>query len=209
MKKKILTLLLTSVVCLTLIGCGNSNDKQSTSEKEEITSNSEEHIPLTPSEVIKLHKKMLPKFREYITSLNPNIEEKTNEKLEGDKIEGISYISCDLGTDPKEIGFINVYYYARANDDWGNIEYCTTYKIDEDNPTMPSIDDLYFKEPYKILTGKDLSQESINKIYESFDSYYNHNIGYGDYDIEEDGNFMVKLNMYDDEFCLLVFSAED
>ena len=234
MKKKILSLIIAGIMGVTLVGCGGENKKtespKNTKVKTEENNNENEneknknqekvdedivdddgdgvgYTPLTNEEIIKMHPEKLTAFREFFKKLNLTPDEGDNSRTEGDEIEGIGYLNWKAGEKATRPGYGGISYSANAGSRVTQISYDFYYFIDYENKQVPQVKDLYIEEPYKILTGTDMSQETIDKLNKVLRDAYENDINTDESDIiiEEKGNFQTYVSMtsYDLTFVIV------
>ena len=236
MKRKILSLIIAGIMGVTLVGCGGENKKtespkntevkteESNNEKNEDKEKIDENIvdddgdgigytPLTAEEIIKMHPEKLSAFREFFKKLNLTPDEGENRKdkdavTEGDKIEGTAYLNWTAGEKATIPGYGGISYSAQAGSNVTQISYDFYYFIDDENKQVPQVKDLYITEPYKILTGTDMSQETIDKLNQVLKDAYEHDINTDESDIiiEEKGNFQTYVSMTSYELMFVIIS---
>lgn len=218
MKKRLISLILVGFIGTSLIACGESKNNEGNGDKkvesQENNKNKEEsennevidknlfskdeigYVPLTQDEVIELHKKKLPIFRDFFNKLNLEPYEGDNHKTEGDRIEGIAYLNWSAEDTATRPGYGGISYSAAAGEKSTYIAYDFYYFVDYDNKQVPQVEDLYITEPYKLLTDKDMSQESIDKLNSVLKDAYENGIGLDEeIIIEEKGNFEVYVRL--------------
>lgn len=232
MKRRLISLIITGIIGVTLVGCGGENKKTESSKNTEVkteeNNNENEknedqekvdknivdedgdgvgYTPLTNEEIIKMHPEKLTAFREFFKKLNLTPDEGDNSRTEGDEIEGIGYLNWKAGEKATIPGYGGISYSANAGSRVTQISYDFYYFIDYENKQVPQVKDLYIEEPYKILTGTDMSQETIDKLNKVLRDAYENDINTDESDIiiEEKGNFQTYVSMtsYDLTFVIV------
>ncbi|MDY4079310.1 MAG: hypothetical protein SOY42_11095 [Clostridium sp.] len=233
MKKRLISLIIAGIIGATLVGCGGENKKtespKNTEVKTEENNNENEknknqekvdknvvdddgdgvgYTPLTNEEIIKIHPEKLASFREFFKKINLTPDEGDNSKTEGDKIEGIAYLNWQAGEKATIPGYGGISYSAQAGSNVTQISYDFYYFIDDENKQVPQVKDLYITEPYKILTGTDMSQETIDKLNQVLKDAYEHDINTDESDIiiEEKGNFQTYVSMTSYQLMFVIVS---
>ena len=238
MKKRLISLIIAGIIGATLVGCGGENKKtespKNTEVKTEENNNENEkneeqkkvdenivddngdgvgYTPLTNEEIIKMHPEKLAAFREFFKKINLTPDEGENRKdddsvTKGDKIEGTAYLSWKAGEKATKPGYGGISYSAKAGSNVTRISYDFYYFIDDENKQVPQVKDLYITEPYKILTGTDMSQETIDKLNEVLRDAYENDIGTDEDDIviEEKGNFQTYVRMTSYQLTFVIVS---
>ena len=203
----------------------NNNENEKNEDQEKVDKNIvDENIvdddgdgvgytPLTTEEIIKMHPEKLSAFREFFKKLNLTPDEGENRKdddavTKGDKIEGTAYLSWKAGEKATIPGYGGISYSAKAGSNVTRISYDFYYFIDDENKQVPQVKDLYIEEPYKILTGTDMSQETIDKLNKVLRDAYENDINTDEDDIiiEEKGNFQTYVSMTSYQLTFVIVS---
>lgn len=171
------------------------------------------YTPLTNEEIIKIHPEKLAAFREFFKKINLTPDEGENRKdddavTKGDKIEGTAYLNWTAGEKATRPGYGGIAYAAKAGSNVTEMLYDFYYFVDYENKQVPQVKDLYIEEPYKILTGTDMSQETIDKLNEVLRDAYENDIGTDEDDIviEEKGNFQTYVRMTSSKLTFVIIS---
>ena len=169
----------------------DEEDYENLSDEEKLEKQEENYIPLNKDEVNEFNKKMVPKFRQFFK--DNGFEAVESEKhLEEDTVEGIRNIQYEKPDDAVEPCYGGIYYGASAYPNVAYVGYDFYYFIDEKNP--PKAEDLLIAEPYKILTGDDISDETMAKINEIFTDAFESGIETNDELVEINGPFEVLVS---------------
>ena len=222
MKKRVLTLIIAGIMSLSLVGCGEKNNDNKESSKDSslsvVESNNdseeevsdedseEEYVPYNKDEVNELNKDLREKFRKFFKENNIEVEEneKSQEKETIDGICSIRYVSPDEEQPPCYGG---IYYYATAYPGRAYIGYDFYYFVDEEN--LPKARDLLIAEPYKILTGDEISDETLDEIDEIISDTYNNGIKVRKHLIETNGAYKVVITTSSTDIEFSIKSSGD
>ena len=206
MKKRVLTLIIAGIMSLSLVGCGEKNNDNKESSKDSSSSvvesnndseeevsdkdSEEEYVPYNKDEVNELNKELREKFRKFFE--DNNIEVKESEKTKEDQtIEGICRIKYESPDEEQIPCYGGISYYATAYPGAAYIGYSFYYFVDEEN--LPKARDLLIAEPYKILTGDEISDETLDEIDEIISDTYNNGIKVRKHLIETNGAYKVVI----------------
>ena len=216
MKKRVLTLIIAGIMSLSLVGCGEKNNDNKESSKDSSSSvvesnndseeddedSEEEYVPYNKDEVNELNKELREKFRKFFK--DNNIEVKESEKTKEDQtIEGICRIKYESPDEEQIPCYGGISYYATAYPGAAYIGYSFYYFVDEENP--PKARDLLIAEPYKILTGDEISDETLDAIDEIISGGYDVNNKV----VEVNGAYEVSVSWTGSKFKFSICSHGD
>ena len=222
MKKKLISLILCGVMAFGLVSCGDGKEKEtrtnsnkttisssasssnsevdaedSDDKKEESTSSKDEYKTLTIDEALEFHDKKLGEmeqlFRE--NGYEPKVKNSGNDDSLIDGNTSVSYTE-----EGSELPYYqHIGYSAEIKDKVVIVRYEFHYYVDKEgiaNGTseVPKARDLLIAEPYKVMTGDEITEELLNEIDECIeDGFKNGNDD--EITLEENGPFKVKVRV--------------
>ena len=232
MKKRLISLILCGVMAFGLVSCGDSKEKEtsgnsnktttsssssSNSDKEEsdakkgssTASNKDEYKSMTTEEAIKFNETKVYEMQEWLSGEGYACElEEYEDKIDGPA--GSGYVA-DSGELPY---YKSIIYGAEVKEKKVTVRYEFHYYVDEDalkegTEEMPKARDLLISEPYKIMTGDEITEETLNKIDEEIDTAYKSGDtdGYDYKLIETNGPFKVNLRFNGPDLTFQIISS--
>ena len=217
MKKKLISLILCGVMAFGLVSCGESKGKETSTnsnktttsssanskvdaegsydKKEESTSSKDEYKTMTTEEAIKFNETKVYEMNEFMrrNGIEAELEEYSDDVVEGPA--GTGYIS-ETGELPY---YAVVMYGADIVRNKAIVRYEFHYYVDKEgiaNGTseVPKARDLLIAEPYKVMTGDEITEELLNEIDKCIeDGFKNGNDD--EITLEENGPFKVKVRV--------------
>lgn len=230
MKKKMLTLLISGVMVLSLVGCGDKNkEKVSNGENISVTEDQDkdtengdkegrndsevttEYKPLDKIGVNDFNKQVVGKFEELLKSKGFEVEVSEKRK-ENQTQEGICNVRYKPLSDGEEPCYGGINYAASAYPGVAKLGYDFYYfvegeKIKNGEQKMPEVKDLLIQEPYKILTGNEMSSETINKINKIFTEAYLDGVHEDEIIVEVSGPFKVTVSTTNGDLTFSIMSS--
>ena len=219
MKKKLISLILCGVMAFGLVSCGDgkgketstnsnktttssssssSNSKVDTEEsddkKEESISSKDEYKSMTTEEAIKFNETKVYEIQEY---LNDNGYAAELGDYSKDEIDGP--VSARYTVESGEVPYYkSIAYDAEIVEKKVTIRYEFAYYVDKEgiaNGTseVPKARDLLIAEPYKIMTGDEISEETLNKIDKAIEDAYLNGNDEDEIELEVNGPFKVNI----------------
>ena len=220
MKKKLISLILCGVMAFGLVSCGDSKEKEistnsnktttsssssssnskvdteeSDDKKEEGTSSKDEYKTMTTDEAIKFNEIKVYEMQE---CLNNNGYTAELGEYSKDNIDGP--ISARYKVESGEIPYYkSIAYNAEIIENKVIVKYEFHYYVDKEgiaNGTVevPKARDLLIAEPYKVMTGDEITEELLNEIDKCIeDGFKNGNDD--EITLEENGPFKVKVRV--------------
>ena len=232
MKKKLISLILCGVMAFGLVSCGESKGKETSTnsnktttsssanskvdtedsddKKEESTSSKDEYKTMTKEEALKFNEKKVYEMNEFMrrNGIEAELEEYSDDVVEGPA--GTGYIS-ETGELPY---YAVVMYGADIVRNKAIVRYEFAYYVDKEgiaNGTseVPKARDLLIAEPYKIMTGDEISEETLNKIDEEIEDAYLNGNDDKDVELEINGPFKVNIKFDGLEITFQIISDGD
>ena len=219
MKKKLISLILCGVMAFGLVSCGDSKEKEistnsnktttsssssssnskvdteeSDDKKEESISSKDEYKSMTTEEAIKFNETKVYEIQEY---LNDNGYAAELGDYSKDEIDGP--VSARYTVESGEVPYYkSIAYDAEIVEKKVTIRYEFAYYVDKEgiaNGTseVPKARDLLIAEPYKIMTGDEISEETLNKIDKAIEDAYLNGNDEDEIELEVNGPFKVNI----------------
>ena len=235
MKKKLISLILCGVMAFGLVSCGDgkgketstnsnktttssssssSNSKVDTEEsddkKEESISSKDEYKSMTTEEAIKFNETKVYEIQEY---LNDNGYAAELGDYSKDEIDGP--VSARYTVESGEVPYYkSIAYDAEIVEKKVTIRYEFAYYVDKEgiaNGTseVPKARDLLIAEPYKIMTGDEISEETLNKIDKAIEDAYLNGNDEDEIELEVNGPFKVNIIFDGFEITFQIISSGD
>ena len=220
MKKKLISLILCGVMAFGLVSCGENKEKEtrtnsnktttsssssssnsktdaedSDDKKEESTSSKDEYRTMTTEEAIKFNKEKVYEIQEM---LNKNGLEAELDEYSKDEIDG-PVTACYINENGDMPYYNWIGYDAEILENKVIVKYEFHYYVDKEgiaNETseVPKARDLLIAEPYKVMTGDEITEELLNEIDKCIeDGFKNGNDD--EITLEENGPFKVKVRV--------------
>ena len=218
MKKKLISLILCGAMTFGLVSCGESKEKEtsinlnktttstlesssnakvdtedSDDEKVESTSSKNEYKSMTKDEAIEFNKIKVYEMESFIEKegYETEVVDDTDTLIEGPRTVG--YVGSGEVSAYKKIG-----YSAEVKPNKATVRYEFHYYVDKEgiaNGTseVPKARDLLIAEPYKIMTGDEISKETLNKIDEAIEDAYLNGNDEDEIELEVNGPFKVNI----------------
>ena len=237
MKKKLISLILCGVMAFTLVSCGDGKEKETSTnsnkattsssssssnskvdteesdyKKEESTSSKDEYKTLTIDEALEFHDKKLGEmeqlFRE--NGYEPKVKNSGNDDSLIDGNTSVSYTE-----EGSELPYYqHIGYSAEIKDKVVIVRYEFAYYVDKEgiaNGTseVPKAKELFISEPYKVMTGDEISEETLNKIDEAIEDAYLNGNDDKDVELEINGPFKVNIKFDGLEITFQIISDGD
>lgn len=238
MKKRLLIAIITGIMSISLTGCGStdtfkSNPSQATvnetedeendvkekqvlgnniSKNDQLVDSDEDgygYIEFTEEEIIEQYEAHEAEFESYFNSLGLKTEKKHEFDLRSKGQSGNAFIQWVRDDEISDPGLYSVCFGGTVHDEGGNLQYCLDYDMGDGNTNPPKARDLYIAEPYKILTGEEISDESLDKIDKILQDAFVNGINDDESDmiIEEKGNYAVKVSTHGYYFKIIIISG--
>ena len=219
MKKKLISLILCGVMAFGLVSCGDGKEKEtsgnsnktttssssnnsnskvdaedSDDKKEESISSKDEYKSMTTEEAIKFNETKVYEIQEY---LNDNGYAAELGDYSKDEIDGP--VSARYTVESGEVPYYkSIAYDAEIVEKKVTIRYEFAYYVDKEgiaNGTseVPKARDLLIAEPYKIMTGDEISEETLNKIDKAIEDAYLNVNDEDEIELEVNGPFKVNI----------------
>ena len=176
----------------------SSNSKVDTEEsddkKEESISSKDEYKSMTTEEAIKFNETKVYEIQEY---LNDNGYAAELGDYSKDEIDGP--VSARYTVESGEVPYYkSIAYDAEIVEKKVTIRYEFAYYVDKEgiaNGTseVPKARDLLIAEPYKIMTGDEISEETLNKIDKAIEDAYLNVNDEDEIELEVNGPFKVNI----------------
>ena len=220
MKKKLISLILCGVMAFGLVSCGESKEKETSTnsnktttsssssssnsktdaedsddKKEESISSKDEYKTMTLEEAIKFNNEKVYEIQEM---LNKNGLEAELDEYSKDEIDG-PVTACYINENGDMPYYNWIGYDAEILENKVIVKYEFHYYVDKEgiaNGTaeVPKARDLLIAEPYKVMTGDEITEELLNEIDECIeDGFKNGNDD--EITLEENGPFKVKVRV--------------
>ena len=220
MKKKLISLILCGVMAFGLVSCGDSKEKEtsdnsnktttsssssssnrkvdtedSDDEKVESTSSKDEYKSMTKEEAIEFNETKVYEMQECLNNNGYSAElgESSRDVVDGPISARYIVESGDLPY------YESIGYSAEIKESIVVVRYEFHYYVDKEgiaNGTseIPKARDLLIAEPYKVMTGDEITEELLNEIDKCIeDGFKNGNDD--EITLEENGPFKVKVRV--------------
>ena len=219
MKKKLISLILCGVMAFGLVSCGESKEKEtsdnsnktttsssssSNSAKEEsdaekdnsISLSKEEYKSMTIDEALEFHSRKLNEMQQFLTQKGYEVVLKSASSEES-LVEGNTSVSYS-GEGSELPYYQHIGYSAEIKPKKVTVRYEFHYYVDKEgiaNGTseVPKARDLLIAEPYKIMTGDEISEETLNKIDKAIEDAYLNGNDEDEIELEVNGPFKVNI----------------
>ena len=219
MKKKLISLILCGVMAFGLVSCGDGKEKEtsgnsnktttssssnnsnskvdaedSDDKKEESISSKDEYRTMTIDEAIKFNETKVYEMQECLNNNGYSAElgESSRDVVDGPISARYIVESGDLPY------YESIGYSAEIKESIVVVRYEFHYYVDKEgiaNGTseVPKARDLLIAEPYKIMTGDEISKETLNKIDEAIEDAYLNGNDEDEIELEVNGPFKVNI----------------
>ena len=220
MKKKLISLILCGVMAFGLVSCGDGKEKEtsgnsnktttssssnnsnskvdaedSDDKKEESISSKDEYRTMTIDEAIKFNETKVYEMQECLNNNGYSAElgESSRDVVDGPISARYIVESGDLPY------YESIGYSAEIKESIVVVRYEFHYYVDKEgiaNGTseVPKARDLLIAEPYKIMTGDEITEELLNEIDKCIESGFK-NENDDEITLEENGPFKVKVRV--------------
>ena len=235
MKKKLISLILCGVMAFGLVSCGDGKEKEtrtnsnkttisssasssnsevdaedSDDKKEESTSSKNEYKSMTKEEAIEFNETKVYEMQE---CLNNNGYAAELGEYSRDVVDGP--ISARYIVENGDLPYYkSISYDAEIKESIVVVRYEFAYYVDKEgiaNGTseVPKARDLLIAEPYKIMTGDEISEETLNKIDEEIEDAYLNGNDEDEIELEVNGPFKVNIIFDGFEITFQIISSGD
>ena len=235
MKKKLISLILCGVMAFGLVSCGDSKEKETSNnsnktttssssnnsnskvytedsddKKEESTPSKDEYKSMTTEEAIKFNETKVYEMHDWLEKKGFSNELKQYSKDNLDVPVNASYV-VEEGELPY---YESIGYNAEIVENKVIVKYEFHYYVDKEgiaNGTseVPKARDLLIAEPYKIMTGDEISEETLNEIDEAIEDAYLNGNDEDEIELEVNGPFKLVIVIDGLDFGLQVISSGD
>ena len=220
MKKKLISLILCGVMAFGLVSCGDGKEKETSTNSNKTTtsssssssssnnakeesdakkdsstaSNKDEYKSMTIEEAIKFNETKVYEMQE---CLNNNGYAAELGEYSRDVVDGP--ISARYIVENGDLPYYkSISYDAEIKESIVVVRYEFAYYVDKEgiaNGTseVPKARDLLIAEPYKIMTGDEISEETLNKIDEEIEDAYLNGNDEDEIELEVNGPFKVNI----------------
>ena len=220
MKKKLISLILCGVMAFGLVSCGDGKEKETSTnsnkttisssasssnsevdaedsddKKEESTSSKNEYKSMTKEEAIEFNETKVYEMQECLNNNGYSAElgESSRDVVDGPISARYIVESGDLPY------YESIGYSAEIKESIVVVRYEFHYYVDKEgiaNGTseVPKARDLLIAEPYKIMTGDEITEELLNEIDKCIESGFK-NENDDEITLEENGPFKVKVRV--------------
>ena len=236
MKKKLISLILCGVMAFGLVSCGDGKEKETSDNSNKTTtsssssssssnnakeesdakkdsstaSNKDEYKSMTIEEAIKFNETKVYEMNDLINSngFTTELKEYSKDNL---NIPVYAGYEVDSGNLPY---YKTIMYNAEIVEKKVIVRYEFAYYVDKEgiaNGTseVPKARDLLIAEPYKIMTGDEISEETLNKIDEAIEDAYLNGNDDKDVELEINGPFKVNIKFDGLEITFQIISDGD
>ena len=235
MKKKLISLILCGVMAFGLVSCGDGKEKETSTnsnktttsssssssnskadaeesddKKEESTSSKDEYKTMTLEEAIKFNETKVYEMQECLNNNGYSAElgESSRDVVDGPISARYIVESGDLPY------YESIGYSAEIKESIVVVRYEFHYYVDKEgiaNGTaeIPKARDLLIAEPYKIMTGDEISEETLNKIDEEIEDAYLNGNDEDEIELEVNGPFKVNIIFDGFEITFQIISSGD
>ena len=219
MKKNLISLILCGVMAFGLVSCGDGKEKETSTnsnktttsssssssnskvdteesddKKEESTPSKDEYKSMTTEEAIKFNETKVYEIQEYLNDNGYSAElgESSRDVVDGPISARYIVESGDLPY------YESIGYSAEIKESIVVVRYEFHYYVDKEgiaNGTseVPKARDLLIAEPYKIMTGDEISEETLNEIDEAIEDAYLNGNDEDEIELEVNGPFKVNI----------------